>query len=155
MRSCARTEYGISKRESSRNLHWENRMRKLNANDQPYSGHKKWEIKFKNRFPKVTILNWKSIAKVKTLNSNSLSSKSISIIGNSKAMIDIRQLRIRGCENVVLNSQFPLWPALSPSPNFFLRSGGPCFFSFAFKKWMLTRSVTRIRCFFFVTFGPC
>ena len=98
------------------------------------SGHKKWEIKFKNRFPKVTILNWKSIAKVKTLNSNSLSSKAISIIGNSKAMIDIRQLWIRGCENVVLNSQFPLWPPLSPSPNFFLRRGGPCFFAFAFKK---------------------
>ena len=42
------------------------------------------------------MLNWKSIA------------KAISIIGNSKAIIDILQLWIRSCENAVLNSQFPL-----------------------------------------------
>ena len=48
------------------------------------------------------------IAKVKTLNSNSLSAKGISIINNSKAIIGIRQLRICICENAVLNSQFPL-----------------------------------------------
>ena len=65
----------------------------------------------------MTILNWKSIAKVKTFNSNSISAKAISIIGNSKAIIDIRQLRIRSCENAVLNSQLPLRPP--PSPNIF------------------------------------
>ena len=47
---------------------------------------------------------------MKTFNSNSLSPKAISTIGNSKAIIDIRQLRIRSCEKAVLNSQFPLWP---------------------------------------------
>ena len=43
---------------------------------------------------------------MKTLNSNSLSAKFIFIIGNStEAIIDIGQLRIRSCENAVLNSQ--------------------------------------------------
>ena len=75
----------------------------------------------------MKILNWKSISKVKTLNSNSLSAKFISIIGNSKAIIDIGQLRIRSCENAVLNPQFRLLPDFDHSPlppplTFFLRS---------------------------------
>ena len=68
----------------------------------------------------MKILNWKSISKVKTLNSNSsLSAKFISMIANSKAIFDIRQLRIRSCQNAVPNSKFPLWPPPPPSPNFF------------------------------------
>ena len=87
-------------------------------------GGRKWPLKVKiqNRksVPKVKILNWKTISKVKTLNSNSLSANFISIIGNSKAIIDIEQLRIPSCENAVLNSQFPLLTtSLSPLPLLF------------------------------------